>query len=438
MASLSGFKIALIGLVLFMGLSAGGLVLYTYLNGPEASPRTSVKSQAPPLPKNGAETTPPTTITTTSVSKSPPVTASSTTTTTTIKPAPITPQRNSLAALNGENSRPPGIDATPNPAPGGLTPQVADDWGLPRPPTRSSATPITPTSTGASGTSFQPPNPLDRGGIISQAPGDNSGTPANGPLVPESLLRNQPPGYNPNGGSTVFNTPAGGRRETMQDRFLFNNLALSAITGNKVTIKTGTDTDINAKKFAPRGEEVPVAAAVWYDFYYQRNLLLPVGTKLLGTAGKGKFRNRLSIRFERAIFTNGKSISLTGLGLDQDGTVGIPGQLIGNVLLDSLGPLLLQAGSDIANRLKDRQQQLLTSTTSGFFGSTQTQSTQLVETNDTKNALLDASTNALQKINQLVSQDIEENKPYVLVPAGTRLRIRLMASMDISGADYGK
>jgi hypothetical protein len=43
-----------------------------------------------------------------------------------------------------------------------------------------------------------------------------------------------------------------------------------------------------------------------------------------------------------------------------------------------------------------------------------------------------------QKISELLAEDIEENKPYLLVPAGTRLQAYLKAPVDISKADYGQ
>ncbi len=237
------------------------------------------------------------------------------------------------------------------------------------------------------------------------------------------------------------------QRTQIKDRFLFNNtrdeiLGSSPVISNNQ--QAGGAASLNLEKFAPIGEDISVVlmdnvasnnfevsavAAVWFDFYFQGNLLLHTGTKLLGTASAGKTRDRVLITFDRIVFTDGKSMGISAIALNQDGTVGVPGFLIGNILLSRLAPILLSAIEAAAQGFKDRIQQpnLLTGVT-----------TTVEDTNSPKNVALDSSIQVIQKIQELINEDLEENKPYVLVPAGTRFKIRLQGPIDTSTADYGK
>src|SRR5262249_85115 len=155
--------------------------------------------------------------------------------------------------------------------------------------------------------------------------------------------------------------------------------------------------------------EVSVVAAVWFDFYFQGNLLLHTGTKLIGTAATGKSRDRILVTFDKVVFPDGRSMPINSTPLSSDGTVGIPGFLIGNYLLQELIPVLLEATKAATQSLKDQ-----ITTANALTGQAQQ-----TDTNSPKNAFLNSSGAAMGKIQELIAQDLEENKPYVLVPAGT-------------------
>jgi hypothetical protein len=242
------------------------------------------------------------------------------------------------------------------------------------------------------------------------------------------------------------NSGAGlGRVEIEPDRYLFNNLDPSALGGDTVVLKDdGKSFDLNT--FAPEGEAievvmatnastdsaaVPVMAAVYLPFYYKGHLLLPIGTRLLGKAAPGEHRDRMNITFDKIILKSpyediGKTVTITGIATDLDGTVGVQGYRIGNDLLTTLVPILLNFSNSFTASLEQNQ-----TYNSGYGGTVQTP---LVSG---QNAALQATQSSLQSINQLIAQDVEDNKPYVLVLAGTRLKVVLSAPLDTSKKGYG-
>jgi type IV secretion system protein VirB10 len=414
MRSLSGFKLAIIGLVLFVALSAGLLWLYNYLNESDTGPAGT------PRPKAITTSTAPA-----------PVSV----------PAPSSGPKKPL--LNtGDDPTSPRTASSASPKSGGVTGGTASSLGSAsagpplRPPSGEIPRPI-PTDPNEGRPTTQFTLPPDKGLIIPQSPTDSTNT---GYIpVPPSITQIQPPQKGGPDGSGSVKTV----KVTRPDRYLFNNMSPSALSSGKFAVtSTSGDADINVDTFSPQGEdievvlmdniagnnfEVPVNAAVWFEFYFQRNLLLPIGTKLIGTAAAGKTRNRLLVRFNRVIFKDGRSLPINAIALAPDGTVGIPGQLVGNVLLDTLGPTLLEAAANVARVLQDR-----TTNQNSFGFVNQTIDASL------KNAGLEAVASITDRIQALIEQDLEENKPFVFLPAGTRFRVRLQAPLDTSIAEYAR
>jgi hypothetical protein len=237
-----------------------------------------------------------------------------------------------------------------------------------------------------------------------------------------------------------------GRVEIQPDRYRFNNLDASATEGEAVAVKDDSKT-FNLDTFAPEGEsidavlatnattdsaEVPVQASVYFPFYYKGHMLLPIGTRLLGKAAAGEHRDRMKITFTKIILKGpyrdiGKTITINGVGTDLDGTVGIQGYRIGNDLLTTLVPILLQFSNAFTASLIQNS-----SSQNPYTG--QTVQTPLA---NGQNAAIQAGQSSIASINQLIAQDVEDNKPYVLVLAGTRVKIVLTEPLDTSKKGFG-
>lgn len=266
--------------------------------------------------------------------------------------------------------------------------------------------------------------------------------PAEVPKIPEGLISQSPPEE----AEKTDKPPIPAKYAITPGRYLFNNLTPEALGGGGL-LYASKGTSYSTDYFAPQGEvidiammnsvagnnfEVPVSAAVWTPFYFQGHRLLRRGDKLLGKAAAGKTRDRLVVNFQHIILKSGKSIPLNAIALDEDGTIGVKGYIVGNTLLQILGPALADAGANFLSSLSGLPS---TQTTVNASGTT-------TYTSGTKGGLTEALSQGGQTIAQGIAQalknDIEENKPYVLVPAGTRAKAYLMAPLDVSIADYGK
>ncbi len=256
------------------------------------------------------------------------------------------------------------------------------------------------------------------------------------PVIPQALLDQTPPSKNKEETSKVSIAPA---------RYRFNNLSPDAVLGNVVVTEDHSSKDFNLDTFAPEMEdidlalmdhinssslELDVAAGVWTPFYFQGRKLLEVGDKLRGQASPGRQRDRLVVRFTKVIKKDGRSLPIQGISLAQDGTLGIPGEKVGNIFQAAAGPLLAELIKGVSESFQDREKGIVSGTGSAV-------ATDLPARN-LKNAGIRGSQRVLDKIEELMTEELEENKPYLFVRAGTRLRCRLQVAVDVSQADYGK
>lgn len=248
-------------------------------------------------------------------------------------------------------------------------------------------------------------------------------------------------------------------------RYLFNNLSPDVLGANALVMtRSDKDVQFSPSTFSPMGEtiqlammdnattqntEINVTAAVWEPFYFQGNKLLSVGDKLLGTAAPGKQRDRMVVKFNKIIFKDGKSMPISAVAQDIDGTYGIKGIKIGDVMLNSIAPLLMDTAASFAGVLQELAYANVTAMTAGqistqnpmYISSTPGGAQNGANQQFAQNAAQtggEGTMTVYQKISDMLAQDIEENKPYLLVPAGTRLQAYLQAPMDITVADYGK
>ncbi|KIE57973.1 type IV secretory pathway, VirB10 protein [Methylacidiphilum kamchatkense Kam1] len=240
-------------------------------------------------------------------------------------------------------------------------------------------------------------------------------------------------------------------------RYLFRNLSLSALETNGTEDKGGSEgpfANIDINSFSPQGEmieaalvnsafssntDVDVVGAVWLPFYFQGNLLLEPGDRLIGTsAGGTALRDRMMVHIDKIIFKDGRSLPIQGVALHTDGTEGIKGYRVSEYGKQLLGPILAAMGQAFLYAMEYQSFNYYMSpyglTPWGLYGQP--------AYNGAKQAMMMggmyAGTNAMQQIMNILAQDIEQYKPYVFVPAGTRFRVFLKSYMDISKADYGR
>lgn len=254
------------------------------------------------------------------------------------------------------------------------------------------------------------------------------------PPIPQPLLDQTPPSRKEFDKKALAITPG---------RYRFNNQSPDALGGNVVVTQDNSLKEFNLGTFAPELEdidlalldninssalELDVAAGVWTPFYFQGNRLLEIGDKLRGQASPGRQRNRLIVKFTKIIKKDGRSLPIQGISLAVDGTLGIPGEKVGNLFQAAAGPLLAELIKGVSETFQDRERAVVGDST------VLTQ----VPTQNLKNAGLRGSQRVLEKIEELMSEELEENKPYLFVRAGTRLRCRLQTAVDLSQVDYGK
>lgn len=264
------------------------------------------------------------------------------------------------------------------------------------------------------------------------------------PPVPDSLINQNLPGTNRNNQDLTPLTVV----ETEAKRYLFNNLDPGAIAGQVLLFSDSKALNINKKKFAPQSEsieliighhiatnnsELDVVAFVWEPFYFNGNKILDVGDKIIGKAAAGKFRNRVNVSFDKIIFKDGKSTSLSAIAQNTDGTVGIEGVVIGDRLLNSMTPILLEMAGAFADTFKDKLKGTASSISSVGQGNRTSQ-----DDATPKTAGINAGQGALEAISTLLAEDLSENKPYVLVLPGTRCKAVLKSYLDTTERDYGK
>lgn len=235
------------------------------------------------------------------------------------------------------------------------------------------------------------------------------------------------------------------------ERYLFRNLATTTLATNPVAISDSKAKGYAPDKFAPEGEsivvalmdnvitsdaEIPVIAGVWEPFYSGGHKLLDIGDRLIGTAAPGKKRDRVNITFNKVIFISDRqSIPMTGIATSGlDGSVGVEGKVVGNLFLQSIFPVLLEMTAGFTETFKQRV----------LVGSNQNQdgtpaaSGGIQNVPSLNNAVITSGGSAIDKVSDLLADDIEENAPYVVVTAGTKCRVLLTAPLDTADPDYGR
>jgi type IV secretory pathway VirB10-like protein len=73
--------------------------------------------------------------------------------------------------------------------------------------------------------------------------------------------------------------------------------------------------------------ETPVIAIAEYDIIFLDSVVIPKGTKFIGTTSIIKSNDRVNVVFHTAVFPDGYEIPFEALALNTDGSAGIPGKV---------------------------------------------------------------------------------------------------------------
>ncbi len=73
--------------------------------------------------------------------------------------------------------------------------------------------------------------------------------------------------------------------------------------------------------------ESPAVAVVDEEVQYLKRIVIPSGTRVIGTVAVQQDHNRILITFNTLVFPEGDEIKFTGLGLSLDGSLGIKGKV---------------------------------------------------------------------------------------------------------------
>jgi type IV secretion system protein VirB10 len=273
-------------------------------------------------------------------------------------------------------------------------------------------------------------NPLDE--II--------GKPVENAPIPQEVMAPRPP---------VELTP---REETgpgatvpvLSGRYLFQNRAASASAGGiQGTDVANLSSAVNIQTFAPESHEIDVIlldnvisdntdgnvrGSVLRQFRWNGRPLLQPGDVLIGTVAAGDRRRRVRINWTKILLKDGRTLPIQSIARMPDGTPGVEGYQIGNLVLSALGPLLADFIVGATQRLAGENQTITS------FGQTVSTTSKggLVE------AAYSGANKAFERLRDLMLEELDEEKPFIFVPAGTECRAYLLNHIDLSQADYAR
>lgn len=268
------------------------------------------------------------------------------------------------------------------------------------------------------------------------------------PPVPDSLL-NQ--GYPGTSGSSANGAVPNAVTVTDPRRYLFNNLSPDALAGNSVVLSNDNDKDYSIAGFAPKSSiiklamlqavssadmELDVKAAVSEPFIFQGHQLLEIGDQLLGTTASSNKRDRILVTWHTILYKNGMSTSIDAVAQDPSGQIGIPGVQIGSRILQSITPVLLDTAEAFVQAFRQNAYTTIIPNNVSVGTVTVTNTNQTAEAQLT-DAGLSAVQGGLDKISELIAEDVESNKPYIFVMPGVKCQAYLRAPLDVTKRDYG-
>ena len=268
------------------------------------------------------------------------------------------------------------------------------------------------------------------------------------PPVPDSLL-NQ--GYPGTSGNSANGTVPNAVTVTDPRRYLFNNLSPDAVSGNSVVLSGDNGKDYAIAGFAPKSSiiklamlqavssadmELDVTAAVSEPFMFQGHQLLEIGDQLLGTASSSNKRDRILVTWHTILYKNGMSTAIDAVARDPSGQIGIPGVQVGSRILQSITPVLLDTAAAFVQAFRQNAYTTIIPNNVSVGGTVTVTNNQSAEAQLT-DAGLSSVQGGLDKISELIAEDVESNKPYIFVMPGVKCQAYLRAPLDVTKRDYG-
>lgn len=215
-------------------------------------------------------------------------------------------------------------------------------------------------------------------------------------------------------------------------RFLFDNRTSDALV--EPAILTGTFTEAStpaSSHFIPEGENfdamllqnlvlqngsIPITVGIVAPVSFSQHTILPSGSKLLGTATA--HRGRVHITFHRVVLPRGKATFFNAIAQEEDGLAGVAGYPVTCERLEALRPMLLQISDQVSSLFQSQNAEA----TDSFLSLRQNEAQRIDVTNRLERAII---------------QNVHETRPYLLLLAGTHLKVRLTSDLDISQAELG-
>jgi len=186
---------------------------------------------------------------------------------------------------------------------------------------------------------------------------------------------------------------------------------------SKKTVPIGTMFDVYLiTNIISNNFSSPVVCGVIEPLVYNRELILPVGSRIIGSASAGRQRDRCFTQFHTAVFPDGSTVPLGGIGMMGDGSAGLKGYLV-----DKKGLKMLMAFA--ADFLAGFTMMMTDTYINPVTGN------QEISTN-TKNAFWGGVANSFQKISEDIRTAANRDDAYLVIAAGTSVKIYLTKTVD--------
>jgi hypothetical protein len=148
----------------------------------------------------------------------------------------------------------------------------------------------------------------------------------------------------------------------------------------------------------------PVIAELIEDGIWDNSVLIPIGTKVIGSAQFDDAAKRLQIRFHSLIYPEGDQHSFSGIALLPDGSSGIPGDYHSGAFRQQVGKFSGDFVGGFAEGMKDRQM--------GSQG-------MVLEKGSIRNGVFNGISNSTLDQARSYSEDIANVKPFLKIEGGS-------------------
>jgi hypothetical protein len=216
----------------------------------------------------------------------------------------------------------------------------------------------------------------------------------------------------------------------------------TAETASGGAVSAPAKTFIKATHYLQRGERIPVYLlttiqtgdmpslvefAVATNVYYDGELAVPFGTRILGTVAQKSVRARIILHADSFRFPGGLQIAVEGIALGEDQGVGVPAYYIPPPLWDQIAPYIGTFATAYATFIQSE------AASSSINIGTVSYSQAINTTGQA--ALLQAAAQAIgDYATKSVAQVQEFNAPYLTIPEGTACYVQVLADVNLDAA----